>query len=274
MRRPARDLIVGVVAAVVAGLLGATVARAQSDGLIRSVHDLDGGQFLEDEPIWVCDAAAQAPRYTWEGMPGPWSVIGLEDARGAVESRPLNSTLGEPPVRAGELVRGVWFDPRPELHPLDVGAWGGGGLRAGSYEVRRQDKVLARFRVLAPRASESSVRAALARAARLSRATDDASLAQAARLYEAVLERYPRTSYVTSIYAGLWRLRAHTRAYASDPGAWLDRIFATFHDTCFGVWALDRFMADVPEAESRPLLRRLVGLYPDTKLAQAAAAYL
>ena len=273
MRRPARDLVLGVLA-VAAGLLGPTVAWGQSDGLLHSVRDLDGGQFLEDEPIWVCDAGSPAPRYKWEVMPGQWSVIGLEDARGAVESRGLNSTLGEPPVRAGELVRGVWFDPRPELHPLDVGAWGGGGLRAGSYEVRRQDKVLARFRVLEPRASESSVRAALARAARLSGSSSVDDQAQAARLYEAVLERYPRTSYVTSIYAGLWRLRAHTRAYASDPGAWLDRIFATFHDTCFGVWALDRFMADVPEAQSQALLRRLVGLYPDTKLARAAGAYL
>jgi hypothetical protein len=89
-----------------------------------------------------------------------------------------------------------------------------------------------------------------------------------------VLERYPRTSYVTSIYAGLWRVRAHTQAFAGDPGTWLDRIFAGFHDSCFGVWALDRFMADVPAAESRPRLRRLVGLYPDTVLARAAAIYL
>jgi hypothetical protein len=118
------------------------------------------------------------------------------------------------------------------------------------------------------------VRAALARAARLSLSSSVEDQAQAARLYESVLERYPRTSYVTVIYAGLWRVRCHTRAYAADAAAWLDRIFATFHDACFGVWALDRFMADVPAEESRPLLRRLVGLYPDTKLARAAGVYL
>ncbi len=259
--------------AIVAGLLGATLAHAQSDGLLRAVRDLDGGQFLEDEPIWVCDAGAAAPRNEWDCLVGPWRITGLEEGRGPVESIALACSMGEPPVRAGELVRGVWFDPRPDLHPLDVGVWGGGGLRAGAYEVRRGEQVLARFRVLAPRASESSVRAAIARAARLSQSTDDASLAQAARLYESVLERYPRTSYVTSIYAGLWRVRMHTRAYADEPGIWLDRIFASFHNTCFGVWALDRFMADMPAAEGRPLLRRLVGLYPDTKLARAAAAY-
>ena len=272
MRRPARHLILAV--AVAAGLFGATAAAAQSDGLVRSVRELDGGQFLEDEPIWACDAGAPAPRTPFAGVPSPGRIVGVDEAGRAVESRPCNCAIGDPPTRAGELIRSVWFDPRADLHPLDVGVWGGGGLRAGAYEVRRGDGAIASFRVLVPRASESSVRAALARAARLSRLEDEASHAAAARLYESVLERYPRTSYVTSIYAGLWRVRAHTRAYVADPGAWLDRIFATFHDTCFGVWALDRFMADVPADEARPLLRRLVGLYPDTRLSRAAAAYL
>jgi hypothetical protein len=153
--------------------------------------------------------------------------------------------------------------------------WGGGGLRAGTYEVAMgKAKPTATFRVLAPRASEAAVRAALARAARLSRSSDDSTRAQAARLYEAVFERYPRTSYVTSIYAGLWRLRTFTKGYAADPGLWLDAVFAHFHDSCFGVWALDRFMTDIPAAQARPRLRKLVGLYPDTRLSRAAAAWL
>jgi hypothetical protein len=272
VRRPARDLVLAV--AVAAGLIGATAAWGQDPDFSRSIREVDGGQFLEDEPIWICDGGALAPRPQPGGISASWSIVGTDDLGREIEAIGIPATYLDPKPRAGELSRSQWFEVRPELHPLDVGDWAGGGLRAGSYDVRRGDRILARFRVLAPRGSETSVRAALARAARLSRRDDDASLAQAARLYEAVLERYPRTSYVTSIYAGLWRVRAHTRAYAADPGAWLDRIFATFHDTCFGVWALDRFMADVPAAESRPLLRRLVGLYPDTKLARAAGVYL
>jgi hypothetical protein len=109
---------------------------------------------------------------------------------------------------------------------------------------------------------------------RLSRDRDESKQAEAAILYEAVFARYPRTSYLTSIYAGLWRLRARTRAYSTEPGLWLDAVFAHFHDTSFGVWALDRFMTDMPAEVARPRLRKLVGLYPDTNLSRAAQAYL
>jgi hypothetical protein len=273
VRRPARDLILAL--AVAAGLVGATAAQAQDPDFSHSLRDLDGGQFLEDEPIWICDPAAaarvgHAPRWISAGV----TLVGIREGGRQVQAGPLDSLDSPPRTRAGELVRSLNLPLRSDLHPIDVGIWSGGGLPAGSFEVLRGDKTIARFRVIEPRGSELSVRAALARAARLSMSHRAEDVAQAARLYESVLERYPRTSYMTSIYAGLWRVRAHTRAYAADPGAWLDRIFATFHDTCFGVWALDRFMADMPEAESRPLLRRLVGLYPDTKLARAAGAYL
>lgn len=264
-----------MVFAVAAGLLGPTVAHAQDPDFSHALRDLDGAQFLEDEPIWICDAAATASAgHSPEWVAAEVKLVGVQENGQHVESRGFAFLDPPPETRAGELVRSVGFPTRSELHPLEVGAWSGGGLRAGSFEVHRGDRTIAKFRVVEPRGSESSVRAALARAARLSLSPRPDDRAQAARLYESVLERYPRTSYVTSIYAGLWRLRAHTHAYAGDPGAWLDRIFATFHDTCFGVWALDRFMADMPAAESQPLLRRLVGLYPDTKLARAAGAYL
>jgi hypothetical protein len=246
---------------------------AQSPDFTRSVRDLDGAQFLEDEPIWVCDAGAGAPA-VGSGLPFRVRSVGavefLQSAPDPEGARVVDF------LRGNELVQSLAFPARPELHPLDVGLIrGGGGLRAGSYELLPVvgERVLSRFTVIEPRGSEASVRAALGRAARLAASGDETNVAQAARLYESVLERYPNTTYVTSIYAGLWRVRGQTRAYAGDPGAWLERIFASFHNTCFGVWALDRFMADVPAGEARPLLRRLVGLYPDTMLSRAAGAY-
>jgi hypothetical protein len=185
--------------------------------------------------------------------------------------------------RVGDLVSTIGIDPDPALFPIRPGISGprtyfSGGLRAGIYSIHatglENSPVIARFRVIDPRGSELSVRAALARASRLASSPNEPDRLQAAHLYEAVLDRYPNTSYVTLIYAGLWRLREHTQTYGEDSSAWLDRIFATFHDTSFGVWALDRYMAEMPADESRPLLRRLVGLYPDTMLARAAGAYL
>jgi hypothetical protein len=264
----------GLIAAAAAWIVACSTSATAAPDLSRSIRGLDGGQFLEDEPIWVCDSSAPAPAPASSGLMIGGRIVGVEENGRAVESRALARSFREPPPRSGELVRAVWFDPRRDLHPLDVGSWGGGSLRAGVYQFVRGDRTLARFRVVTPRASEAAVRAALARAARLSREKDGAKLAEAARLYEAVLARYPRTSYVTSIYAGLWRLRGHTSAYATDPGAWLEAVFAHFHDSCFGVWALDRYMSDIPLEEAGPLLRRLVGLYPDTPLSRAAARYL
>lgn len=272
MRGAARGLIVAVAVLVPLALTASGSARAQSPDFTRAIRALDGGQFLEDEPIWVCDPTAPAPaagaRFTFHGEITRVDQVGKDKS----PLRILGASHPEP--RSGELSHAVVFPLRSDLHPLDVGAWSGGGLRAGTYEVAVGGRNLARFRVIAPRASEAAVRAALARAARLSRATDESKRADAARLYEAVFERYPRTSYLTSIYAGMWRLRAFTTRYSSDPSLWLEAVFAQFHDSCFGVWALDRYMEDVPVEQARPRLRKLVGLYPDTRLSRAATAYL
>jgi hypothetical protein len=74
-------------------------------------------------------------------------------------------------------------------------------------------------------------------------------------------------------YWGLWKVRAHTR-YANDSSRWLEEMFAHFHDACFGVAAVDVYVADMGIEAARPSLRRLAALYPDTRMARAAARYL
>jgi len=115
------------------------------------------------------------------------------------------------------------------------------------------------------------VRDALARAGRLARLLNRPK--DAAELYAAVYQRYPRTAYLSAIYWGEWGVRDHTR-FAHDPGRWMEEVFAHFHDTCFGVVALDRWVGDVGLEAARPMLGKLVGIYPDTELSRAALRYL
>ena len=164
-----------------------------------------------------------------------------------------------------------YFDPSGR-----AGLWSNvNGLPEGTWEIRPQygdtARVLARIEVLAPRGSERSVRDALARATRLAR--DLGRPKDAADLYAAVWQRYPRTAYLSAIYWGEWQVRDHTR-FAHDPGRWMEEIFAHFHDTCFGVVALDRWVMDVGTDSARPVLVKLVGIYPDTQLSRAALRYL
>lgn len=283
----------GLIAALLAVALAAAAAEAWvPPGFERAVGELDGGQYLEDEPIWLCDESEPHPGMRTGELLHDFAVVGLDERgrripgpghagmRAAPASRIDPGNLRRP--RAGEFVQSLALPSRTELHVL--GPWPGhpGGLPAGQYEVRRGSRwsedadtsqVLARFRVLRPRGAELAVRAALARAARLAADPDTSRHAEAARLYGAVLARYPRTTYRTLIYAGLWRVRAFT-PYGRDPGSWLEEVFAHYNSACFGVWALDGFMADMPADEARPLLRRLVGLYPDTLLSRAARRYL
>jgi hypothetical protein len=248
----------------------------------QAVRGLDGGQFLEDEPIWVCDPGQPAAGNPAGGsIVHGFRIVGRDDQGRAVPGEVQPAVAGSASregvdfARAGEFVQSLGRPRRDEVYPL--GGPTPGGLRAGLYEIRPATgdtaRVLARFRVLRPRGSELAVRGALARAARLAAMTDPARRAEAARLYEAVLARYPRTSYRTAIYAGLWRVRAHS-SFAGREARWLEQIFAHFHGTCFGTWALDVYMREVPPDEARTLLRRLVGLYPDTSLSRAAARYL
>jgi hypothetical protein len=277
VRGAARGLIVLVTIA------GAALPAPGRADVARAIRDLDGGQFLEDEPIWLFDADATAPGGSQGYLDLPYRLVG-KDGSGQtfIRLQGARTGPGEPGRRAGELGASLLGAPRPELHPLGPGPMG--GLRAGRYEVRpaRGDtaRILATFRVVEPRGSELAVRAALARAARLASSDGKATpeeqaeaRRQAARLCEAVLARYPRTSYRTAAYAMLWRLAGASR-YAEDAGRWLDEVFAQFHNTAFGVWALDQFMADARPEHTRPHLRKLVGLYPDTRVSRAAARYL
>ncbi len=237
------------------------------------VRKLDGAEFLEDEPVWICD----------ESGPGGIARDGQLEHGLRLTGRTLSGATidcnwagagGMAPARVGELMRTFGLEAGPDRFPLDVGI--AGPIPAGRYELRRATgdttRVLARFRITPPAGSERQVRAALARAARLrspGMGRDDES----ARLLEAVLARYPRTGYRTAAYWGLWRVRGHTR-YAKDPGRWLEEMFAHFHDTCFGVAAIDAYVQEIGPEESQPRLRRLVGLYPDTRMARAATRYL
>ena len=271
MRGAARGLIAALALCALAPAAGAAPPVAP---FFPEVRGLDGGQFLEDEPVWVCDARTSTPGdASGRFLVHDFVLAGVEDGGRVVPSPAVASKIAAQGARAGEFVQSLAPFPRRDLHPL--GPWTSGGLKAGRYEIRTagDQRVVARFRVLPPRASELAVRSALARAARLALMDAAAGQANAARLYESVLARYPRTSYRSAIYAGLWRVRAHT-AYAGRESAWLEEVFAHFHDTCFGTWALDVFMRDVPAEVARPRLKKLVGLYPDTPLSRAAARYL
>jgi hypothetical protein len=172
--------------------------------------------------------------------------------------------------RGYELTRTFGLNDPSGRHAL-LGVFN--GISAGKWELHfaRTDtgRVLARIGIVAPPGSERSVRDGLARASRLA----DGKPAQAAALYDAIYRRYPRTTYLSVIYLGQWSVREHTR-FANDPARWLEEIFAHFHDSCFGVIALDRWVRDMGAEAARPTVRRLVGLYPDTPLSRAAQRYL
>ena len=283
MRGVARGLGVALVLASMA--FAAQPASAQAPDFTRSLRDLDGAQFLEDETIWICDPAAAIPARGNFGVGLQLRLVGSDDTGRFVR---VDSWYNGPRSgRAGELTMMFDLPQRGDLHPLGPGPRS--GLRAGRYEIRRSDRdtaeVLARFRVIEPRGSELAVRAALARARRLRTIRETGGraipiymipperMAASARLYEAVLARYPRTSYRTTIYSQLPDVLGQS-SYVDDPGRWLEEVFAHFHSACFGVWALDHYMVRTPNDEARPQLRRLVGLYPDTMLSRAAARYL
>jgi hypothetical protein len=274
-------------AAVLACLVLAPRARAASAALEDAVLDLDGDQFLVDEPVWLCadpagPAAPELPGFLPHGyeLRGTDAVGRRVRARCAGEPAPHGAAtpaaLARPTPRSGEFGLTFNFHDPTGREPLLGFAT---GIPAGAWEVHRAGgtdsaRVVARFRVIEPLGSERFVRDGLARAARLSRGGGDAAGAeQAARLYDAILRRYPRTAYLSVVYAGLWRVRAHTR-FGDDPDRWLEEIFARFHEGCFGTAALDAWVRDMGEERARKTVARLVGLYPDTPLSRAAQRYL
>lgn len=275
--------------AALALLLGSAAAARAADASPdlpdAAVRLIDGEEYFAGEPIWLCTDPQGSPAR----IPG-WHVHEIEligtDAAGHAVRRgydrrvPLTTTTATrdqpapPPPRAGEFGQTFGFDDPSGQMPLvtfkaaiPVGAW---ELHPATGDDTT--RVLARFRVVEPRGVERAVHDGLSRAARLAPA-GEAGAEQAARLYEVILARYPRTAYLSVVYAGLWRVRAHTR-FGADPDRWLEEIFARFHDTCFGTIALDQWVGDMGKERARPTVRRLVGLYPDTPLARAAARYL
>jgi len=251
-------------------------AQATAGDVLATYHEsirrLDGELYLEDEPIWLCAESATAPATVDVWADPPCALVG-RDAAGA--HRRIVLASGRP---GGPVPRG--FELSQTFGSLDPSGraplWGAtNGLPEGSWEIRPlagdTARVLARIEVLEPRGSERSVRDALARAARLARLMNRPK--DAADLYAAVYQRYPRTAYLSAIYWGEWGVRDHTR-FAHDPGRWMEEVFAHFHDTCFGVVALDRWVGDVGLEAARPMLGKLVGIYPDTELSRAALRYL
>jgi len=256
-----------------ARVAGANATRAAYD---HAVRELDGEEFLEDEPIWLCTGdPAGAPAV--ETFCHDFRIVGVDRAGNRLDRHfmshlPIDFSTEPPAARAAEFGSSFDFTEQYGRFPLfgDVGA-----IPSGVWQVRGAHgdtaRVLARFRVVPPAGSERSVRDALARATRLTTLVGGAP--RAAALYDAVYRRYPRTTYLSALYWGEWRVREHTR-FANDPGRWLEEIFAHFHDSCFGTIALDRWVRDMGEEAARPTIRRLVGLYPDTPLSRAAARYL
>jgi hypothetical protein len=282
----------GLIFAAIASLLVLPTVDATAAGsatFLQAFRALDGEQFLEDEPIWFCVEDDDLGR---TGSPYLFRLVGVEDSGGTfladasapmdftwvvmrdAKGKPIPPTRGPQVYRAGEFVSKFGPPVRPELSPLFL--WHG-GLRAGRYEIQRTDvkppRAIATFRVIRPRGSELSVRAGLARVNRLLRSGDPENVRQAAALSAAILGRYPRTSYRTIAFLATWSQQS-TFGENGDAGAWLEEAFGHFHDSCFGVWALEQAMRRSPSKEFFTRLRRLVGLYPDTRLSRAAAQYL
>ena len=273
MRGAARGLIVSLALA-----LGAQVAAfpAFAAPYLRAIRALDGEQFLEDEPIWMCDP--EAPDSVGEL---PYRLVGRQKDGETLSRRiqPFHSSQG----RRWEL--GAWFqfEPQPELYP--VSPFGHGGLRAGRYEIHGTGsdsaRILATFHVIEPRASELAVRSAIARARRISQPGRDEFVrigpsegeVRAGQIYEAILRRYPRTAYRTAILSSQLSI-LFSQGDRQGVDRWIDEVFAQFHNSCFGEWALSLYVLHSPWDKDRARLRRLVGLYPSTRMARAATRYL
>jgi hypothetical protein len=276
------------VAFALAGVLGALLALTpRAAGLLprAAIRALDGEEYFAGEPIWLCldpaNASTAIPgwihhRLELVGTDATGHAIRRETVATAPDSVHVDAQGQVRARRGGEFGQTFGFVDPSGRTPLvtsyaaiPVGAWELHGAVGGDG-----GRVLARFRVVEPRGVERSVRDGLARAARLAGPDGQGrDAAQAARLYEVILERYPRTAYLSVVYAGLWRVRAHTR-FGPDPDRWLEEVFARFHDTCFGMIALDQWVKDMGEVRARSTVAHLVGLYPDTPLSKAAARYL
>jgi hypothetical protein len=265
-------------------LLAALVvpARADRNASMRAEYDhairqLDREEFLEDEPIWLCAASIDLgnsgllARHGFRLVGTAWTGARVRKSFGA--PLPVDQPSSQVP-RAFEFGMTFGFTDPGGRFPLM--GWSVNGIPAGRWQVFPSSgdtaRALAAFTVVPPIGSERSVRDGLARAARLASGVAPDS-ARSAALYEAIYQRYPRTAYLSVLYWGEWGVRAHTR-FAQDPGRWLEEIFAHFHDSCFGVVALDQWVRDMGEEAARPTIRRLVGIYPDTPLSRAAARYL
>jgi len=259
--------------------------RDLGTGLESDVRDLDGAQFLVDEPVWLCTDPAYAPAPMLPSfLPHRYELRGTDAQGHRIRARrtpvqredAADEASGTSTPRAGEFGFTFGFHDPSGRAPLLAFA---NGIPAGAWEVHHANapdsgRVLARFRVVEPRGSERFVRDALARAARLAGPRGEGARAgDAARLYDAILRRYPRTAYLSVVYAGLWFTRAHDR-FGDDPDRWLEEIFARFHDTCFGTAALDAWVRDMGPARAKKTVARLVGIYPDTPLSRAARRYL
>ena len=269
-----RRVLVLLVAAALVGHAGSSaldVAHAQSRSRRSSALELDSARYAEDEPIWACLRDVAAPAHPTLLLGGTWTLAGRLENGDSLRWEARPPAAG----RAGEIVHGLGIAPRGDRFPLlALQGAPSGGLAAGRYEVRYTGpdgtRASDRFQVYAPKGEEARVRIVLARASRLRRKLERP--VEAARLYEAVLTRYPRNAYLSLVYLELWDLRAHTK-YRDRPGRWLEEVFARFHDSCFAVIAIDRYVQGEGLERALPVLGRLAALYPGTRAARAAALY-
>jgi hypothetical protein len=273
--RSARILRAAGILAFAVACAAAVAARSTAADIAAAAREIDGQVFLEDAPIWLCDrslsegtlesADLQLVARTPDGRILRWGP-----APRSSDTPAAWAAGGVPAQQLTLLVRG---DRIPEgrlalVHPAPPY-----GYPAGAYELRpaRGDsaRALARFAIAAPRGSEAWVRAALSRARRL---MDRERREEAAKLYEGVFERYPHTGYKEAVYLGLWQTRAYNR-FGREPDLWLEEVFAHFHDTCFGVYAINAYVRDRGRDASITVLRQMAGIYTDTRMARAAAAW-
>jgi hypothetical protein len=165
------SLLAVLAAAACVHVAAADATRVAFD---HAVRELDGEQFLEDEPIWLCTGDPAGAPY-FEIFRHDYRVIGVDRAGNGIDRRFTTHLPGEftgnaPAARAAEFGSSFDFTEEYGRFPLfgDVGA-----IPSGTWQVRGAHgdtaRVLARFRVVPPAGSERSVRDALARAARLTR---------------------------------------------------------------------------------------------------------
>jgi hypothetical protein len=260
-----RAIVLALVLALVLAAGASRPALAQSE-FDASARELDGQVFLEDVPIWVCSTMRGIERARWR-------LVGRTPDGRTMRFEPEASADSSARLRAVELATIVRGRMLPPDHLRLVAPEPPIGFPVGNYELRpaRGDtaRVLARFSIVPARGAEASVRAGASRARRL---LDQGRIEDACRLYEGIMARYPRTAYREAIYLGLWETRAYDK-YGAEPDLWLEEIFAHFHDTCFGVFAIDRIIATRGRADALTILRQMAGIYTDTRMARAAAAW-